>query len=168
MKFTLEGSGLGLLKGLWVTFRHLYRPRLTTQYPDAKLTLSKRFRGNELVWDPDRCTGCATCAKSCPQGNIEIVTSKGDQNNYVVEKFELDSGRCMFCGLCVESCPYGALFLSMEYERANYRRAELVLVRDRLRLSPDSRRSAYAHPELEPSLPRQDLLIEGSKGTKQK
>jgi NADH-quinone oxidoreductase chain I len=168
LKFELSGSGLGLVKGLIITFRHLFRPRLTTQYPEQKLTVSKRFRGYELVWDSERCTGCATCAKACPQGNIEIITSRGTENDYVVDKFELDSGRCMFCGLCVESCPYEALFLSMEYELARYRRGDLVLSRDHMKRGPDSRPSAYARPKLEPGLPRQSLLIEGSKGSKKK
>ncbi len=166
MKLKLEGSGLGLAKGLTMTFRHLFRPRITTQYPDQRLTLSKRFRGYTLVWDKERCTGCGTCAKSCLQGNIEIVTSKGTENNYVVEKFELDSGRCIFCGLCVESCPYDALFLGMEYERSSYRRGELVLPKVRLEFTPDKQRSAYARPKLEAGLPRQTLLIEGSVGSK--
>ena len=168
MKLTLEGSGMGLLKGLALTFSYLFRPRITTQYPDQRLTLSKRFRGYTLVWDKERCTGCATCAKSCPQGNIEIVTSKGTENDYVVEKFQLDSGRCIFCGLCVESCPYDALFLGMEYERSTYRRGELVLPKDKLLYTPDKQRSAYARPKLERGLPRQTLLIEGEKGSKKR
>jgi NAD(P)H-quinone oxidoreductase subunit I len=168
LKLTLERSGIGLLKGLALTFMYLFRPRITTQYPEQRLTLSKRFRGYTLVWDKERCTGCATCAKSCPQGNIEIVTSKGTENDYVVDKFELDSGRCIFCGLCVESCPYNALFLGMEYERSTYRRGELVLPKDKLLFTPDKQRSAYARPELEAGLPRQTLLIEGDKGTKKR
>jgi len=164
----LDGSGLGLLKGMAMTFKHLLRPRITTQYPEERLTLSKRFRGYTMVWDRERCTGCATCAKSCPQGNIEIVTSKGADNAYVVEKFELDSGRCIFCGLCVESCPYDALFLGMEYECSSYRRGELVLSKEKLLYTPDKQRSAYARPKLEPALPRQTLLIEGDRGSKKR
>ncbi len=168
MTLELDRSGLGLLKGMAMTFRHLFRRRITTQYPEQRLTLSKRFRGYTLVWDKERCTGCATCAKSCPQGNIEIVTSKGAENAYVVEKFELDSGRCIFCGLCVESCPYDALFLGMDYECSSYRRGELVLSKERLLYTPEKQRSAYARPKLEPALPRQTLLIEGDIGSKKR
>lgn len=116
-----ERYGIGIAKGMVLTFRHLFRHPITVQYPEEKLVPSRRSRGNELVWDRDRCTGCATCAKSCPQGSIEIVTSRGD-NNYVVEKFEVDTGRCIFCGLCVESCPYEALFIGLRYELADYQR----------------------------------------------
>jgi NAD(P)H-quinone oxidoreductase subunit I len=156
----LEHYGKGLAKGLIVTFRHVLRHRMTTQYPEERLNHSKRFRGYELVWDEDLCTGCATCAKSCPQGNIEIVTSKGENNKYIVEKFELDTGRCIFCGLCVESCPYNALFLSMDYECAKYRRGELVLSKERLKRTADKRISGYFRPEIEKTLPDQTLLLD--------
>ncbi len=158
MKFERYGIGIG--KGLALTFKHLFRKPITTQYPEQRLTHSRRLRGYELVWDRERCTGCATCAKSCPQGNIEIVTSKGSENNYIVEKFELDSGRCMFCGLCVESCPYEALFMGLEYELASYRRNQLVLTKEQLLISPQKRLSGYARPKVEALLPQQELLLE--------
>jgi len=168
LKLKLDRYGLGLVKGMGVTLRHFFRRPITTRYPERKLTPSKRFRGYTLVWDRDRCTGCATCAKSCLQGNIEIVTSKGTENNYVVEKFELDSGRCIFCGLCVESCPFEALFLGLEYERSAYRREELVLSKEQLRLVPGMQRSGYAYPKIAASLPQQDLLLEGKTGAKER
>ena len=152
--------GKGIAKGLKVTLTNFLRKPITTQYPEEQLTHSKRLRGIQLVWDKDRCTGCATCAKSCPQGNIVIKTSRGDQNNYVVEEFEFDSGRCIFCGLCVESCPYTALFFSMECETAVYDRQKLILTRDQITRTPETKCSAYYRAELEDSLPEQDLLLD--------
>ncbi|HIE16861.1 MAG TPA: 4Fe-4S dicluster domain-containing protein [Dehalococcoidia bacterium] len=145
-----------------ITFKHLFRPPITVQYPEEKLVVSRRIRGNELVWFPDRCTGCATCAKSCPQGNIEIATHVGSENNYVVDKFELDAGRCMFCGLCVESCPYEALAMGVSYEQAQYRRGDLVWSKEELQ-PLNKRPSGYARPEIEAALPKQSLLIYGDK-----
>jgi len=157
----LDHYGKGLAEGLKITFRHVLRHRITTQYPDERLNVSKRFRGYEFVWDKGRCTGCATCAKSCLQGNIEIVTHREmDVNKYVVDKFEVDTGRCIFCGLCVESCPYNALFFSMEYERGTYRRGELVLSKERLERTKDKRISGYFRPEIEETLPEQTLLLD--------
>ena len=158
MKF--ERYGIGIAKGMVLTFRHLFRPPITVQYPEEKLVVSRRIRGNELVWFPDKCTGCATCAKSCPQGNIEIVTHVGSENNYVVDKFEIDTGRCMMCGLCVEACPYEALAMGLSYERAQYRRRQLVLSKEELQPSDIRQPSGYARPKIEATLPKQSLLVD--------
>jgi len=158
-----ERYGLGILKGLALTFKHLFRPPITVQYPEEKLVVSRRIRGNDMVWYPDKCTGCATCAKSCPQGNIEIITHRGETNSYMVDKFEVDTGRCMFCGLCVEACPYNALALGTSYERAQYSRPKLILSKDDLLISDIRQPSGYDRPEIEKTLPKQTLLVYGDK-----
>ena len=160
MKF--ERYGLGIAKGLSVTLGYFFRSPSVTQYPEQKLNVSRRTRGQELVWDREKCTGCCTCAKSCPQGVIEIVTSTNLKNNkYEVEKYQVDTGYCIQCGLCVESCPYEALFFSTNYECAKYRRGDLVQNKEDMMLeSGNKQRSAYFYPELEADLPRQTLLIE--------
>ncbi len=160
MKF--ERYGIGIAKGLTVTIRHLLRHPTVSQYPEQRLNTSRRIRGNELVWDKKKCTGCATCAKTCPQGVIEIVTSANlVENKYVVEKYQVDTGYCIQCGLCVESCPYEALFMGYAYERAKYRRNELVQNKEDMMLeSGEKQPSGYFYPEIAAKLPRQTLLIE--------
>lgn len=160
MKF--ERYGMGIAKGLSVTLGYFFRRPSVTQYPDQRLHVSRRTRGQEMVWDREKCTGCCTCAKSCPQGVIEIVTSTNLKNNkYEVEKYQVDTGYCIQCGLCVESCPYEALFFSTNYECAKYRRSELIQNKEDMMLeSGNKQRSAYFYPELEADLPRQTLLIE--------
>ena len=159
MKF--ERYGVGIAKGLAVTIKHLFRRPITTQYPEERLNVSRRIRGNELIWDRVKCTGCATCAKTCPQGVIRIVTSvDAIENKYRVDKIEVDTGYCISCGLCVEACPYDALFMGYAYERAKYRRGELVQTNEMLLESPERRRSGYFHPDVAAELPRQTLLVE--------
>ena len=89
MKF--ERYGNGIAKGMAVTLRNLLRPPITTQYPEERLTVSRRIRGTELIWDKERCSGCTTCAKSCHQGTIRIKT--------------IDDG--LVTAPCTQACPAG-------------------------------------------------------------
>ena len=160
-----ERYGKGLAKGLRVTVRHLFRHPITTQYPEQRLNTSRRIRGNELIWSQQKCTGCGTCAKTCPQGAIKIVTSTNlVENKYVVEEYQVDTGYCIQCGLCVETCPYEALYMGYDYERARYRRGELVQTKEIMLESPDRQVSGYFYPGLAAKLPEQTLLVCRSKG----
>jgi NADH-quinone oxidoreductase chain I len=156
-----ERYGKGIAKGLTVTIRHLFRHPITVQYPEQRLNTSRRIRGNELIWSQEKCTGCATCAKSCPQGAIRIITSVNPvENKYAVEKYEVDTGYCIQCGLCVEACPFDALYMGYAYERAKYRRGELVQTKEMMLESADRQVSGYFYPERAAKLPRQTLLLE--------
>lgn len=159
MKFKHYGNGI--VKGLRVTIKNLFRHPVTVQYPEQRLNVSRRIRGNELIWDNIKCTGCATCAKSCPQGAIEIITSRSPENNrYQVDGFKVDTGYCISCGLCVEACPYEALYMGYAFERARYHRGELIQEKEMLLASDKRLPSGYMHPEIAEELPKQTLLLE--------
>ncbi len=160
MKF--ERYGIGIAKGLRVTIKHLFRHPITVQYPEQRLNVSRRIRGNELVWSREKCTGCATCAKTCPQGAIQITTAvNAEENRYEVEKYEVDTGYCISCGLCVEVCPYDAVYMGYAYERSKYRRLEVVQSKEDMMLEAGEKQpSGYFHPEIAAKLPRQTLLVE--------
>ena len=81
MKF--ERYGIGIAKGMALTFKHFFRRPITTQYPEERLTVSRRTRGNELAWDKEACVGCFTCARSCPHGCLDIVTAEAGGNGKV-------------------------------------------------------------------------------------
>ena len=112
-----------------------------------------RFRGQEFTWYEERCTGCASCAKYCPLGIIEIVTDPSgtfmqEGEKYDIEVFDIDIGRCMFCGLCVEACPYDALHMGSGFEEGSYRRGELVIDVERLKRTPKLP-STWFRPQME-------------------
>jgi len=71
----LERYGNGIARGMAVTLKNIFRKPITTQYPEERLVVSRRLRGNVLAWSPEKCVGCYTCARSCPHGCIEIATS---------------------------------------------------------------------------------------------
>ena len=163
MKF--ERYGLGIAKGLTVTIRHLFRHPVTVQYPEQRLNISRRARGNELVWSKEKCTGCGTCAKACHEGAIRITTEVNPvDNKYEVLNYEVDTGYCIFCGLCVEVCPYEALFMGYAFECAQYRRDALLQTKEDMMLEAGEKQpSGYFHPEIAAKLPRQSLIVFGDK-----
>ena len=121
-----------ILKGLWVTFRHLFRPKVTMQYPEEKWKLPEHYRGiPALVRDQDgrtKCVSCFLCQWVCPPRAITIQARELDGSN--VEKgpreFEINMLRCIMCGYCEEVCPEEAIFLTKEYEVTGRTRAELI------------------------------------------
>jgi len=120
--------------------------------PDKRQDQHPRFRGEEFSWYENRCTGCASCAKYCPLGIIEIVTSPSgtdmqEGDKYAIDVFDIDIGRCMFCGLCVEACPYDALHMGSGFEESTYTRAELVINVDMLKAAP-KKPSQWFRPQL--------------------
>lgn len=157
----LERYGIGIAKGMAVTFKHIFRHPTVSQYPEQRLNISRRTRGNELIWNNIRCTGCATCAKTCPQGAIRIETIVDPApSKYKVVKIEVDTGYCIQCGLCVEACPYEAIYMGYSIERAKYRRSELVQTNEMLLGSPERPASGFMNPDVAEKLPRQTLLVE--------
>jgi formate hydrogenlyase subunit 6/NADH:ubiquinone oxidoreductase subunit I len=146
--------GLGILKGMLVTLRTMLRtygrrePPYTYQWPEENTYVSPRVRGFGFAWWEERCTGCATCAKSCPHGVIEVITKPRADGTYQVEEFRVDIAICMFCGLCVESCPYDALRYTTQTALSFYERDKMVMGKYELERDPE-RSSAYARPFVE-------------------
>jgi len=100
--------GLGMLKGMMVTLKHIFRPTFTVQYPEEVRPIPPRARTN-LIWFEERCTGCSTCAQACPDGCILVATSPAEGGALNVDRYEIDFRICMYCGLCTEACPYQAI-----------------------------------------------------------
>ena len=61
-----------LIQGLMVTGSWLFKPAITVQFPDEKLTPPQRFRGT-LTFDKETCTACNLCVKACPTKPIKSV-----------------------------------------------------------------------------------------------
>jgi formate hydrogenlyase subunit 6/NADH:ubiquinone oxidoreductase subunit I len=111
--------GLGIAKGLMVTFKHIFKPTFTVQYPEEVRPIPQNARTN-LVWFEERCTGCSTCAQACPDGCILVATSPGEGGALNIDRYEIDFRICMYCGLCTEACPYQAIQAGGSLKDATY------------------------------------------------
>jgi NADH-quinone oxidoreductase subunit I len=134
--------GVGLLKGLGVTIKHLFRAPSTQTYPHVRPDLPPRTRGVIALMD-ENCTVCMLCSRECPDWCIYIDSHKETvppakeggraRTRNVLDRFAIDFALCMYCGICVEVCPFDALFWSPEFEYAEYDMGKLLHEKERLR-----------------------------------
>jgi NADH-quinone oxidoreductase subunit I len=132
--------GIGLIKGLLVTLRHLFSRSITQQYPHEKPDLPPRTRG-VIALKQENCTVCWKCSRECPDWCIYIESHKEThepasggraRSVKVLDRFAIDYALCMYCGICVEVCPFDALFWSPEFEYATYELDELTHEKEKL------------------------------------
>ncbi|MFH1428010.1 MAG: 4Fe-4S binding protein [Patescibacteria group bacterium] len=58
--------------------------------------------------DLNKCTGCGTCAKVCPENAIQMVKI----NNKL--KSKVDYNFCKGCALCAAECPVRAITMLLD------------------------------------------------------
>jgi NADH-quinone oxidoreductase subunit I len=132
--------GIGLLKGLTVTLKHMLQRSITQQYPDEKPNLPPRTRG-VIALKEANCTVCYKCSRECPDWCIYIDAHKEThppasggraRSVKVLDRFAIDYALCMYCGICVEVCPFDALFWAPDFEYAEYDIFSLTHEKERL------------------------------------
>ena len=132
--------GIGLLKGLGVTLKHLFQRSVTQEYPHERPVLPPRTRG-VIALKTENCTVCWKCSRECPDWCIYIDAHKEThppasggraRSVKVLDRFAIDYALCMYCGICVEVCPFDALFWSPEYEYSEPRIGALLHDKEKL------------------------------------
>ena len=135
------------LRSLWVIFLHLFRKRVTVQYPEQKPAIPPRWRGRIILSrDPDgkeRCVACYLCAVACPVDCIALQATEEDDGRRYPEFFRINFARCIFCGFCEEACPTYAIQLTPDFEMGEYDRSKLVYEKDDLLISGTGKYPGY-------------------------
>lgn len=126
-----------ILRGLWLTMKHLFTPPVTRQYPSEQREPFPGTRGlHALVRDSETgeeaCVGCCLCAAMCPSECIHIYTSDGENHEKILDRYEIDTLRCVYCGFCVEACPYAAVVMSEHFAYSGYTREEFLYTKEQL------------------------------------
>ena len=70
--------GLGIVKGMALTLRRFFEPKVTNLYPEVPAQIPPKFRGRlQLLydeWGTRKCETCFQCAQACP---IECIDMGG-------------------------------------------------------------------------------------------
>lgn len=124
------------LVGMRLTWRHLFMPSVTVQYPEERWELPANSR-MQLFVNMDDCIGCAQCERACPVNCITIETVKalpedvketstGHKIRLHTTKFDIDMAKCCYCNLCTIPCPTECIYMTPSFEDAAPDRFDLL------------------------------------------
>jgi len=130
-----------LVSGMVLTFRYMFRPKYTINYPYEKGYLSPRFRGEHALRrypnGEERCIACKLCEAICPAQAITIEAEERSDGSRRTTRYDIDMTKCIYCGFCEEACPVDAIVEGPNYEFATETREELLYDKDKLLANGD-------------------------------
>ena len=132
---------LELGKGLFLTLRYYFKPKVTINYPYEKGSLSPRFRGEHALRrypnGEERCIACKLCEAVCPAQAITIEAEPRDDGSRRTTRYDIDMTKCIYCGFCQEACPVDAIVEGPNFEFSTETREELFYDKDKLLANGD-------------------------------
>lgn len=130
-----------LLRGMWLTFRYMFKRKTTINYPFEKGVLSPRFRGEHALRrypnGEERCIACKLCEAICPAQAITIEAEPREDGSRRTTRYDIDMTKCIYCGFCQEACPVDAIVEGPNYEFATETREELFYDKEKLLANGD-------------------------------
>lgn len=140
--------GLDLIAGFWVTFRAMFRPKVTINYPHEKGPISPRFRGEHALRryedGTERCIACKMCETICPAQAITIEAAPAPDGSRRTTRYDIDMSKCIFCGYCQDVCPVEAIVETPNFEYVAEAHADLYYTKERLLQNGDRWETAVA------------------------
>ena len=102
-----------LVKGMTITFRQMFSPKVTVNYPYERGPISARFRGEHALRrypnGEERCIACKLCEAVCPAQAITIEAEPRGDGSRRTTRYDIDMVKCIYCGFCQEACPVDAI-----------------------------------------------------------
>jgi NADH-quinone oxidoreductase subunit I len=130
-----------LVSGLALTFRYMFRPKVTLNYPYEKGPLSPRFRGEHALRrypnGEERCIACKLCEAICPALAITIEAEPREDGSRRTTRYDIDMVKCIYCGYCQEACPVDAIVEGPNFEFSTETREELLYDKEKLLANGD-------------------------------
>ena len=125
-----------LLKGMALTGKYLFHPKITVQYPEDKAPVSPRFRGLHALRrypnGQERCIACKLCEAVCPAAAITIDSDVSADGTRRTTRYDIDLFKCIYCGFCEEACPVDAIVETRIHEYHMEHRGENIMTKDKL------------------------------------
>jgi NADH-quinone oxidoreductase subunit I len=125
-----------LVKGMMLTGQHLFRRKITVQYPEEKTPMSPRFRGLHALRrypnGEERCIACKLCEAVCPALAITIESEQRADGTRRTTRYDIDLTKCIFCGFCEESCPVDSIVETRIFEYHGEKRGDLIYTKPML------------------------------------
>jgi len=125
-----------LARGMYVTWRQLFKKKITIQYPEEKTPQSPRFRGLHALRrypnGQERCIACKLCEAVCPALAITIESDVGADGTRRTTRYDIDLFKCIYCGFCEEACPVDAIVETRIHEYHMESRGENIMTKDKL------------------------------------
>ena len=130
-----------LLRGMKLTLKMFFSPKVTVNYPYEKGPLSVRFRGEHALRrypnGEERCIACKLCEAICPAQAITIEAEPREDGSRRTSRYDIDMTKCIYCGYCEEACPVDAIVEGPNFEFATETREELMYDKNKLLANGD-------------------------------
>ena len=125
-----------IARGLGLTLKRMFKPKMTRQYPEEVWEPTGAYRGRPVLVQEEgheRCVACGLCARVCPALAIEVQAAETDrEKERFPVKFEINMLRCIYCGYCEEACPEEAIVMSKDYALVFSTPEEAIMDKERL------------------------------------